>query len=194
MEPLPTMHEQTADFLSELEATNCLPPLARVSGEPCSEPDQAADDRARRRDYPCVAVNSTSKGFQFQCIDYCFFCLRWDTPAVPSFMHCLCFPTPLFVIAELVPMLELGMADPVQIHTVEAGILWLAASRNRFAASNFPGRVSSCSHGLWKEATSSVDLLQESACRLPSHDHDCHCRVHPFFGHQIRRPLGCEWA
>ena len=71
----------TADFLSELEATNptssknfcCLPPLARVSGEPCSEPDQAADDRARRLDHPCVAINSTSKGFELQFIDYCSF-------------------------------------------------------------------------------------------------------------------------
>ena len=104
------------------------------SGEPCSEPDQAADDRARRLHYPCVAINSTSKGFH--C---CFFCLRWDTPAIPSFMHCLCFPTPLFVIAELVPMLELGMAEPVQIHAVEAGIFWLAASRNRSVTSNVPG-------------------------------------------------------
>ena len=140
-------HRQAAAVRSmgerrELEATNptssknfcCLPPLARVSGEPCSEPDQAADDRARRLHYPCVAINSTSKGFH--C---CFFCLRWDTPAIPSSMHCLCFPTPLFVIAELVPMLELGMAEPVQIHAVEAGIFWLAASRNRSVTSNVPG-------------------------------------------------------
>ena len=37
--------------------------LGRVPGEPCSEPDQAADDRARRRDHS-VAINSTPLGLQ----------------------------------------------------------------------------------------------------------------------------------
>ena len=89
MEPLPIMDKKTADFLSELEATDptssknfcCLPPLARVPGEPCSEPNQAADDRARRRDHPCVAINSTPKGFQLQFIDDCFFLFEMGHPS-----------------------------------------------------------------------------------------------------------------
>ena len=167
MEPIPTVDKQAADLLSDLETTDPtasknfrrVASLGRVPGEPCSEPDQAADDRARRRDHTSVAINSTPQGLQLQFVDDCFLRLGRDSLMVPSLVYCFCFPTPLLGMTELIPMLEFGMAEPIQVHAVEACIMWPAASRNRTIAPNLCGWVQPCSHGLGEETKLPVNLL-----------------------------------
>ena len=39
-------------------------------------------------------------------------------------MYCFCFPTPLLGMTELIPMLEFGMAETIQVHAVEACIMY----------------------------------------------------------------------
>ena len=46
------------------------------------------------------------------------------------------FLAPLLGMIELIPMLEFGMSEPIQVHAVEAYIMWPAASRNRTIAPN----------------------------------------------------------
>ena len=79
-----------------------------------------AVDRAKRRDHTSVAINSTPQGLQLQFVDDFCPCLGQDSPTVPSVVYCCCFSIPLLGMTELIPMLEFGIADPIQVHAVEA--------------------------------------------------------------------------
>ena len=71
------MDEQTADFFSELEATNptssknfcCLPPLARVPGEPSVSPTKRLTTERGGAITPALPSIRHPTGFQLQIIN-----------------------------------------------------------------------------------------------------------------------------